>query len=109
MALKNYIGGKTREDLIEEVKKSEYAVVDFFATWCGPCRALAPVLDDLSKEVDYNIIKVDIDQYQELALFYGVRSIPTLVVFKGEEVLETFIGGKDKETLKNDVAKVIGR
>lgn len=107
MALVHYDGGKTRDDLVEEISKTEYALVDFFATWCGPCRALGPVLDEMQSEVDYNIIKVDVDKYQELAAIYGVRSIPTLLVFKGPNVLETFVGGRDKETLKKEVKRVI--
>ncbi|MBS9784591.1 MAG: thioredoxin [Oceanivirga sp.] len=104
----HYDGGKESADLLEVVKESEYTVVDFFATWCGPCRALGPVLDEVVKEVDYNIIKVDIDQYQNFAIQYGVRSIPTLVVFKNGEVLNTIVGGRDKETLKTDIANIIG-
>lgn len=107
MALIHYEGGKEKEALLEEVRKTEYTLVDFFATWCGPCRALGPVLDELSKEVEYNIVKIDIDQYQDLALFYGVRSIPTLVVFKNGEVLKTFVGGRDKATLKKEVEEII--
>lgn len=109
MALVHYDGGKTRDDLLQEITKTEYALVDFFATWCGPCRALGPVLEEMQNEVDYNIIKVDIDNYPELAAFYGVRSIPTLLVFKGSDVLETLVGGRDKEQLKNEVKKVIER
>ncbi|WP_067140410.1 thioredoxin [Oceanivirga salmonicida] len=104
----HYEGGKELKDLLEVVKESEVTLVDFFATWCGPCRALGPVLEELVGEVDYNVIKVDIDQYQSFAVEYGVRSIPTIVVFKNGEVLTTLVGGRDKNTLKNEVAKIIG-
>ncbi len=103
----HYEGGKELNNLLEVVKESEFTLVDFFATWCGPCRALGPVLEELAGEVDYNIVKVDIDQYQDFAINFGVRSIPTLVVFKNGEVLDTLIGGRDKNTLKSEVANII--
>ncbi len=103
----HYEGGKNLNDLLSVVKESEYTVVDFFATWCGPCRAIGPVLEELVQEVEYNVIKVDIDQYQEFALHYGVRSIPTLVVFKNGDILDTLVGGRDKETLKSEIENII--
>lgn len=104
-----HYGGENNVDKLLDtvVSKKGATVVDFFATWCGPCRALGPVLDELSEEVDYNIVKVDVDQYQDLAAFYGVRSIPTLVIFKDGKPVETLIGGRSKEQLKEDVEKVI--
>lgn len=102
-----YGGESTVEKLLETVVAKEgLTVVDFFATWCGPCRALGPVLDELSEEVDYNIVKVDVDQHQDLAAYYGVRSIPTIVIFKDAKVVETLIGGRSKEQLKEEVEKL---
>lgn len=103
-----HYGGENIVDKMLEtvVSKEGITVVDFFATWCGPCRALGPVLDELSEEVDYSIVKIDVDQYQDLAAFYGVRSIPTLVIFKDGKPVETLIGGRSKDQLKEEVEKV---
>ncbi len=102
-----HYGGENNVDNMLEtvVTKNGVTVVDFFATWCGPCRALGPVLDELSEEVDYSIVKVDVDQYQDLAAFYGVRSIPTIVIFKDGKPVETLIGGRSKEQLASEVEK----
>ena len=68
-------------------------LVDFFATWCGPCRMLAPILEDVeSRHPETSFVKVDVDQSPELANEYGVTSIPTLVVFKNGEPVMTSVG-----------------
>lgn len=70
-----------------QVTNQEFVVVDFFATWCGPCQLLLPVMEEISKEVDFPVYKVDIDQHHALAVKNAVRSVPTLIVFKnGKEV-----------------------
>lgn len=104
-----HYGGENDKDVMLDtvVNKEGVTVVDFFATWCGPCRALSPVLDELSEEVDYRIVKVDVDQYRDIAAFYGVRSIPTLVIFKDGKPVDTLIGGRGKEQLAEEVAKFI--
>ena len=62
-------------------------LVDFYATWCGPCKMLSPVLEELSKEIDIDIIKVDVDENNDLAKEYGVMSIPCLILFEnGKEI-----------------------
>ena len=75
----------------EVVLKADHPVmVDFWAAWCGPCRMVAPIMDDLSSEYEgkATIAKVDVDANQEYAAKYGVRNIPTVLVFKGGEVVE---------------------
>lgn len=69
-------------------------VVDFFATWCGPCKALAPVLEELSTEIGEKaqIVKVDIDESEDLAMEYGIRSVPTVLFIKGGQVVDKFVG-----------------
>lgn len=77
-------------------------LVDFYADWCGPCRAIAPIVEELADEMNgtAQIAKLDVDGAQETTAHFGVTSIPTIIIFKdGQEVKRTF-GIKDKETLK---------
>ncbi|MGP1494382.1 MAG: thioredoxin [Streptobacillus sp.] len=78
-------------------------LVDFFATWCRPCQMLGPVLDEVSEEVDFKIIKVDVDQFPELAGEYQVRSIPTMVKFEAGVAKDVTLGYKSKEEVKDFV------
>lgn len=95
----------TNETFEAEVLKSDKAVVvDFWAEWCGPCKALAPILEEISAEVQANakVVKVNVDQAGELAQQYGIRGIPTLIFFKDGEVKSTLVGNQPKaEILKN--------
>lgn len=70
------------DDFNNILNTHDTVLVDFFATWCKPCQMLGPVLEQLDGNVDFKIVKVDVDKYQELAAKYSVRSIPTLVVVK---------------------------
>lgn len=78
-------------------------LVDFFATWCRPCQMLGPVLDEVSEEVDFKIVKVDVDQFPELAVEYQVRSIPTMVKFEAGVAKDVTLGYKSKEEVKDFV------
>ena len=84
--------------------ESGVVVVDFFATWCGPCKMLSPVIDELSGELEnVNFVKVDIDQSMVLAQKFKIVSVPTLKVFKNGEEVDTLMGFMPKEVLKSKV------
>ncbi len=89
-------------DFEREVLQSEVPVlVDFYADWCGPCKMLAPVLNDLAKETsDAKIVKVNVDQAPELAGRYGISAIPTLLVFKDGEITAQQMGLASKSQLQ---------
>ncbi len=95
---------------IKELKKQEIdllkkgvCIVDFWASWCGPCRAFAPVFEELAQEMEKDHVtffKVNVDDEQELASMHGIRSIPTLKIFKDGELVETLVGMQHKDDLR---------
>lgn len=91
----------TADNFEEEVLKSEKPVlVDFWATWCGPCRMLAPVIEEISEEKqDIKVCKIDVDEEPELAAEYGIQSIPTLIVFKDGKAVNKSIGVIPKDDI----------
>lgn len=88
---------ENKEQFNELIK--DKVLVDFYAEWCGPCKMLAPNLEKL----DYNILKVDVDKFQDLAISYGVMSVPTLILFKGGKEVNKSIGYLDIDELKEMV------
>lgn len=82
-------------------------LVDFWATWCAPCRAIAPALDELATQYkgQVKIAKVDIDENQQIAQQFGIRSIPTLLLFKGGKVVEQLVGAMPKAKLEEAIKK----
>ncbi len=89
----------TDENFEEEVLNSEKPVLlDFWATWCGPCMMLAPVIEEIAKErTDIKVGKINVDEQQSLAVQFGIESIPTLVVFKGGKITNASLGYQTKE------------
>lgn len=95
------------EQNFQQQTKNKVVLVDFWATWCAPCRMMAPVLNDVATELKGNshVGKVDIQQYQSLANKFKVRSIPTLILFKNGTEINRFVGIKSKEFLLKEIAK----
>ena len=101
--MSNNILNITDTNFEDEVLKSELPVVlDFWAEWCGPCKAIAPVLDELAAQYKdkMTIAKINIDENQKTPASYGVRGIPTLIMFKDGEVIATNVGSATKSQLE---------
>ena len=93
----NQINEKEFKDKIESGK----VLVDCFATWCGPCRMLAPIIEELANEIEtYNFYKLDVDENENIAREYGIMSIPTLLIFENGELKDKLVGFRSKEELK---------
>jgi thioredoxin 1 len=94
----------------KEVLKSDIPVlVDFWAVWCGPCKAIAPTVEELAKQYKgkVKIAKMDVDEHQQVPQQYGIRSIPTLLLFKGGRVVDTIIGAVPRAKLEESLKKAI--
>ena len=95
-----------------EVLKSDIPVlVDFWAAWCGPCKAVSPIVEDLAKEYEgkLKVGKLNVDENQQTAGKYGIMSIPSLLFFKQGKVVKTIIGAQGKEALKKTIDEVVNR
>ena len=96
----------THASFDDEVLTSDRPVlVDFYADWCAPCRAIAPIVEALSSELGDSlaVVKVDVDRNQELAETYDIRGIPTLMLFKNGKVVETVVGATSGDRLANTI------
>lgn len=99
----------TTQEFDEKViDSSKPALVDFWAEWCGPCKMLSPVVDNVSEQVgDVDFYKVNVDEESELAREYGIMSIPTLIVFKDGEIVEQSVGVISEDDIKELVEKAL--
>ncbi len=85
------------------------AMVDFWAEWCGPCRMVGPVVEELAKEYDgkVKVAKMDVDQNRQTPARFGIRNIPTLILFKNGEVAQTIIGAQPKSSIEEALKKLL--
>lgn len=94
----------TSQNFDQVINANEKVLVDFFATWCGPCKMLAPIVEKLAEEVaSVKVVKVDVDEESELAIRFGISSIPTLLMFKNGKLVDKQIGYRSLEQLKQMV------
>ena len=93
----------------KEAIKEGVVVVDFFATWCGPCKMLAPIFEELSNEMEgkTQFVKVDVDQSVDIAREYGIQSIPTMAILKDGQPVETMVGFLPKDVIKSNIENYI--
>lgn len=84
----------------EAINEEGTVVIDFYATWCRPCKIMTPIIEEIANENnDVKFVKIDIDKNEELAIKYNVMSIPTIIIMKNGEVAKTFVGVTDKEAI----------
>lgn len=94
----------------EVLQSTDTIMVDFWAEWCGPCRAVSPILDQIAQEhpEKIKIVKLNVDDNPQMAMKYQITSIPAMKVFRGGEVVKTVIGAKPKPALEADLAEFLG-
>jgi thioredoxin 1 len=103
-----FVSAATDDNFEGEVLKSlKPVLVDFWATWCGPCKAIGPIVEEIAEQFkdSVKVVKLNVDDSQKTALSYNVRSIPTLILFKDGKILDTLIGLVPKERLETFVKK----
>ena len=87
----------------EVINESETVLIDFYATWCMPCKVMSPIIEEIAKEhKEIKVVKIDIDRNEELAIKYNIMSIPTMLIMKNGEVTKTMVGIKEKQDIEKE-------
>lgn len=99
----------TNENFQEVIGSEQPVVIDFWAEWCGPCRMIAPIIDELATEYEGRVVvaKCDVEECEEAVAKFGVRNIPTVVFVKGGEVVDKNVGAASKDALKAKIEKLL--
>jgi thioredoxin 1 len=98
--MKNLLEVKNETDFNEQLKSNKLVLVDFYGTWCAPCKMINPIIKEIAETYDnLNICKIDVDENTEIAAKYGVRSIPTLLIFKDGEIVKRQNGALPKSKI----------
>ncbi len=99
----------TKAEFENLIKENNNVVIDFYATWCGPCKMLAPVIESVAEEkTNIKFVKVDVDDSRELAELFGISSIPTVVYIKNEKMALRELGFKPKNVILGNIEKIFG-
>lgn len=98
-----------KEEFEKIIKGNKPVLVDFFATWCGPCKMLSPILEQVNEDANgkYEIVKVDIDDSYDIAKSFGIMSVPTMIIFKNGEEQEKMVGLRPKMMIEETIKKYL--
>lgn len=98
-----------KDEFEKIINESKPTIVDFFATWCGPCKMLSPILEKVEEDSkgDFNIVKIDVDESYDVAKKYGIMSVPTMIIFKDGDEQEKIVGLRQKNQIEEAVRSYI--